>query len=138
MCLRYGYAKRMLYSEQPTVFLARRHLNTMHLTSFEKLNSILKIFQETHNFLVLMDPITICVSLKTTDRHFRDQGNVRHPTSKLQKHDLVQTVNTFWNSAAGNSSFVMFGFIIISAMKFAHTVYIQLLTIELLSVHLLF
>ena len=62
----------MLYSEQPTVLLARRHLNTMLLTSFENLNSILKIFQETHDFLVLMDPITICVYLKTTDRHFRE------------------------------------------------------------------
>ena len=38
-----GYAKRMLYSEQPTVLLARRHLNAMPLTNFENLNSILKI-----------------------------------------------------------------------------------------------
>ena len=30
-----GYAKGMLYFEQPTVLLARRHLNTMLLTNFE-------------------------------------------------------------------------------------------------------
>ena len=48
-----SYAKRMLYSEQPTVSLARRHLNTMILTNFENLNSISNIFQETHDFLVL-------------------------------------------------------------------------------------
>ena len=48
-----SYAKRMLYSEEPTVLLARRHLNTMILTNFENLNSISNIFQETHDFLVL-------------------------------------------------------------------------------------
>ena len=41
------YAKRMLISEQPTVLFARRHLNTMILTNFENLNSILNISQET-------------------------------------------------------------------------------------------
>ena len=48
------YAKRMLYSEQPTV-LAWRHLNTMLLTNFENLNSTSNIFQETHDFLVLTE-----------------------------------------------------------------------------------
>ena len=48
-----SYAKRMLYSEEPTVLLARRHLNTMIFTNFENLNSISNIFQETHDFLVL-------------------------------------------------------------------------------------
>ena len=37
----------MLLSEQPTVLFARRHLNTMILTNFENLNSILNISQET-------------------------------------------------------------------------------------------
>ena len=32
-----GYAKSMLYSEQPTVLLSRRQLNTMLLTNFEKI-----------------------------------------------------------------------------------------------------
>ena len=31
-----GYAKHVLYSEQPTVSLAWRHLNTMLLTKFKK------------------------------------------------------------------------------------------------------
>ena len=30
-----GYAKSMLYSEQPTNLLARKHLNTMFLTNFK-------------------------------------------------------------------------------------------------------
>ena len=77
-----GYATRMLYSEQPTVLLAWRHLNTMLLTNFENLNSISNIFQETRDFLVLTDPLIICTYLKTTDRHFRDQVNVRHPPFK--------------------------------------------------------
>ena len=89
-----SYAKRLLYSEQPTVLLARRHLNTMLLTNFENLNSISNIFQETNDFLVLTDPLIICIYLRTTDRHFREQGNVHHPTSKLLKCDLVQTLNT--------------------------------------------
>ena len=43
----FSYAKRMLYSEQPTVSLAWRNLNTMLLTNFENLNSISNIFEET-------------------------------------------------------------------------------------------
>ena len=62
----------MLYSEQPTVLLARRHLSKMILTNFEKLNFISNIFQETHDFLVLADPENICIYLRTTDRHFRE------------------------------------------------------------------
>ena len=104
-----SYAQRMLYSEQPTVLLVRRHLNTMILTNFEKLNSISNIFQETHDFLVLTDSVIIFIYLRTTDRHFRDQGNVRHPTSKLLTCDLLQTLNTFRNPslrifAAGKAS----------------------------------
>ena len=91
------YAKSMLYSEQLTVLLAWRHLNTMILTNLENLNSISNIFQETHDFLVLAEPVIICIYLRTTDRHFRDQVYVRHPTSKLLKCDLVQTLNIFWN-----------------------------------------
>ena len=45
------------------------------------------------------------------DRHFRDLGNVRHPTSKLLKCDLVQNLNTFRNPSlqilvTGNISLV--------------------------------
>ena len=107
------YAKRTLYPEQPTVVLAQRNLNTMILTSFKNLPLISYIFQETHNLLVLMDPVIICIYLKTTDRHFRDKGDVRHPTSKLLKCDLVQTLITFRNPslrifAAGKASLVHF------------------------------
>ena len=72
---------------------------------FENLNSISNIFQETHDFLVLMESVIICIYLrnsqrkflskKTTDRHFRKQSNVRHPISKLLKCDLVQNLNIF-------------------------------------------
>ena len=86
-----------LYSEQPTVLLARRHLNTMILTTSENSNSISNIFQESHDLLVLTVSIIICIYLRTTDRHFLDQGNVRHPSSKLLKCDVVQTLNTLRN-----------------------------------------
>ena len=107
-----GYAKRMLYSKQPTILLARRYLNTLLLTNFENLNFILNIFQETHDFLVLTDPVIICIYLRTTDRYFRDQGKFHHPTSKLLKCNLFQILNTFWNPslrifAAGKSSLVL-------------------------------
>ena len=36
-----------VYFEKPTVFLVRKHLNTMLSTNFENLNSILYFFQET-------------------------------------------------------------------------------------------
>ena len=50
-----------------------------------------------HDFLVLTDPVIICIYLRTTDIHFYDQRNGHHPTSKLLKCDLVQTLNTFRN-----------------------------------------
>ena len=111
-----SYAKRMLYSEQPTVLLAWRHLNRMVLINFENSNFIPNIFQETHDFLVLMDPVN-CIYLRTTDKHFRDQGNIRHPTSKWRKCDLVPTLNTFRNPslrifAAGKASLVSIVFAI--------------------------
>ena len=93
--------KATLYSEQPTILLARRHLKTLTSTNFENLNSISNIFQETHDFLVLPDPAIICIHLRTTDRYFLYQGNDRYPTSRLQKFDLVQTLNTFWNTFCG-------------------------------------
>ena len=71
----------------------------------------MNISQETYDFLVLTDPVIICIYLRTTDRHLRDPGNVRHRTSKLLICDLVQTVNTFrnpslWIFAAGKASLV--------------------------------
>ena len=90
-----SYAKRMLYSEKPTILLAWIHLNKMILNNFENLNYISNIFQETHNLLVLTNPVIFYICSRTTDRHFRDQGDVCHPTSKLRKCDLVQTLNTF-------------------------------------------
>ena len=67
-----SYAKRVLYSEQLTVLLARKHLNKMLSINFENLNSISKILQETQDFLVLTDPVFICIYLRTTDIHFRE------------------------------------------------------------------
>ena len=83
----------------------------MLLTNFENINSISNIFQETHDFLVLTDPVIICIYLGITERQFLDQGNVRHPTSKLLKCDLVQILNAFRNPflrifAAGKVSLV--------------------------------
>ena len=106
-----GYSKYMLYSELPIVLLAQRHLNTLLLTNFDNLNSILNIFQEIHDFLVLTDPVIICIYLRTTDRHFRGRANVRYPTSKFLKCNLVQTLNTFRNRSlrifvAGKASVV--------------------------------
>ena len=74
---------RLLYSEQTTVLLTWRHLNTMILTNFENLNSIWNIFQETHDFLFLIDPVIICIYLRITERHFQHQGNVHYSTKKL-------------------------------------------------------
>ena len=83
----------------------------MLFTNFENLNSISNILQETYDFLVLKDPVIICIYLRTTDRHLRDQGNFLHLTSKLLKWDLFQTLNTFRNPslqifAAGKASLV--------------------------------
>ena len=85
----FSYTKHMLYFEQTTVSLDWRHLNTILLTNFENLNSISNIFQETLHFLVLTDPRIICIYLRTSDRHFRHQGNVRHSASELLKCVLV-------------------------------------------------
>ena len=112
----------MQYSEQPSALLARRHLNTMLLINFEKLNSISNILQETHDFLVLTDPRIICIYLGTIDRHFRDQGSVRHPASRLLKRDLVQTLNTFRNPslrivAALKATLALFSLLLVFGVK---------------------
>ena len=88
-------------SVKATVLLARRHPNTRLLTNFENINSISNIFQETQDFLVFKDPLISCIYLKTTNGHFRDQGNVHHPSLKLLKPDLVQTLNTFRTNLCG-------------------------------------
>ena len=48
------HAESILYSEQSTALLAWKNLNTMLLNNFVNLNSISNIFQETHDFLVLV------------------------------------------------------------------------------------
>ena len=83
----------------------------MLFTYFKNLNFILNIFQKSHAFLDLTDLLIICIYLRTTERHFCDQGNVRHLLSKLPKRNLVQTLITFWNPslrifAAGKASLV--------------------------------
>ena len=123
----------MLYSEQPTVLLARRHLNTMILTNFENLNPISNIFQKIHDFLILKDPVIIYIHSKTTDRHFLDQGIFRHSTSKLLKCYLIQTLNIFQNSslwifAARKASLVPFTLLFV---KFIFILFIYLFILYL-------
>ena len=50
-----GYAKSMLYSEQPTNLLARKHLNTMLLTNFKHFsrNTQFLSFDGPSNYLYL-------------------------------------------------------------------------------------
>ena len=69
-------------------------------------------FPINNQFLSLKDPLIICIYLRTTNRHFRNLRNVRHPTSNLLKSDLVETLNTFRNRfsrifAAGKASLVL-------------------------------
>ena len=103
-----NYPKRMLYPEQQTVLLAQRQLNAIILTNIENLNSTLNIFQETHNVLVLIDSVIICIYLRTTDRPLGDQGNFRHPISEVRKCDLVQTINKFQNPSLRIFAFLHF------------------------------
>ena len=94
----------MLCSEQQIAFFsAWKHVTTMFLINFENLSSISNIFQELHEFSALTDPAIICVYFRTTNRHFRDQGNVPHPTSKLLKCDLNPSLRIF---AAGKACLV--------------------------------
>ena len=100
-----SYAKCLLDSEQPTILLARGHLNTIILTNFENLISISNIFQATHDFFVFTDQVIICIYFRTTDR--------LHPVSKFIKCNLVQTLNAFLNPllrifAAGKAPLVYF------------------------------
>ena len=100
-----SYAKCLLDSEQPTILLARGHLNTIILTNFENSISISNIFQATHDFFVFTDQVIICIYFRTTDR--------LHPVSKLRKCNLVQTLNAFLNPllrifAAGKAPLVYF------------------------------
>ena len=98
-----GYAKRMLYSEQPTDLLAWRHLNPMLLTNFENLNSIPNIFQETHNFLVLTDLVIICIYLRTY--LFKNLFKGCFPGNSLvccsPRHSNFFWARHFWNLVGG-------------------------------------
>ena len=62
--------------------------------NFENLNSISNIFQKTHDFLVFTNSVinftyykraSVNLFEKSTDRHFRDQGNIRHTTPTVIK-----------------------------------------------------
>ena len=78
---------------------------------FWKLKFQFAHFPRNTRFLSLDGPVIIWIYLRITDKHFHDQGNVRHPSSKLLKCDSVQTWNTFRNDslrifAAANASLV--------------------------------
>ena len=88
ICLPYQLRKAYAVLWAANRFFGRRHLNTMTLTNFENLNSILERFHGPSNYLYLF---------KSNRQTFSWQGNVRHSTSKLLKCDLVQTLNTFRN-----------------------------------------
>ena len=104
----------MLYSEQPTVLLAWKYLTQsfwpyrrkfwnfkFHLKHFPK-NARFLSFDGLSNYLYLFKEELAWVPLKkTTDRHFRDQVNVRHPISKLLKCALVQRLNLFRDHFCG-------------------------------------
>ena len=87
-----GYVKGMRYCEQPTVLLARTYLN---------LNSISNIFQETHGFLVLKDPVIICIYLRKSQLLWHQKQTFlwlgERPSShlKVTKMYLVQKLNIF-------------------------------------------
>lgn len=55
-----GDAKCVLYFEQPTIFLARRYLNIMLLTS------LLNSFQELEDFVILTDSVITCMYLRAS------------------------------------------------------------------------
>ena len=60
--------------------------------------SILQQKQEIRRktrFFSFDGPVIISIFIRTTDRYFRDQGNVRHPTLMFLKCDLIQISNTF-------------------------------------------
>ena len=83
----------------------------MILTHFENLNYISNIFQEIHNFFSFDSPSNDLYLFKNHRQTFSWPGNVRHPTSKLLKYDLVETLNTFRKPylqifAAGKAFFV--------------------------------
>ena len=53
---------------------------------FQNLNFISSIFQEKHDFLVLTDPVIICIYLRTTGRYVDQQ--IRPPTLKRPSSHL--------------------------------------------------
>ena len=83
-------------SSQP--FCCLGDTKTLILTKFENLNFILNIFQETRFLSFYWPSNYLYLFLTTIFRHFRDQRNVRHSTSKLLKCDLVLS---FWTLVCG-------------------------------------
>ena len=61
---------------------------------FWKLKFHFEHFPKNTRFLSFDGPSNyLHLFLRTTGRHFLDQGNVLHPTSKLLKCDLVETLH---------------------------------------------
>ena len=75
---------------------------------FWKLKFHFEHFPKNTRFLSFDGPSNyLHLFLRTTDRHFLDQGNIRHPTSKLLKCDLVETLQIF---VAGKANLVLYYF----------------------------
>ena len=107
-CLPYRLPKRMLYSEQPTVLLAQRHLNTILLTNFENLNSISNIFQENDG------PTNYLYLFKNHRQTFSWPGERQSSHLKVTKMWFVPKIKYlsepfFAVFAAGKASLVLLG-----------------------------
>ena len=78
----FGYVKRMPYSEQPTILLARRHPNTMFLTDFENLIRFRTYFKSTR-FLTFDKPTNYLYLFKNHRQTFLWIGKRPSPHLKL-------------------------------------------------------
>ena len=101
-------------SSQPFCWLGDTYKDNA-FEKFWKFNFHFKHLVRNTNFLVLRNPIIICIYLTTTGRRFCEHGNICHPTSKLLKWNLVQNLNMFrnpslWFFAAGKASLVLLFF----------------------------
>ena len=114
-----AYLLWQLRKEYPVLWAANRFVGseTLKHNDFEqfwKFKFHFEHFPRNTRFPTLKDPVITCIYLRTTDRHFRHQGNVHHPASKLLKYNLVQILNTFRNPflrifAGGKASLAWFG-----------------------------
>ena len=99
--------------------------NWLKFDQFWKFKFHFKHFLRNTRFPSFRGPTNYFHLFKNHQQTFRNQGNVRHSTSKLLKCDLAQTLNTFWNHSLRIVAADKASLVLIESLLFGDTFFNQ-------------